>query len=168
MTRARRLPQPAGQATGPLRDRDGPDASHSPASQRRGAARYEQRIIARRYAVHREADRLGRKFRGSGGDRDGERAAHHRDARSIGAADRNRRGIAGGGSSLDCRIDPRIQRRWRNRLSENDTRADASSSRSSHSHRSSARCAFDRAILRPQIAIAPMRGAMRHPFPAPP
>jgi GAF domain-containing protein len=26
----------------------------------------------------------------------------------------NRRGIAGGGSSLDCRIDPRIQRRWRN------------------------------------------------------
>jgi hypothetical protein len=29
---------------GPLRDRDRPDASHSPASQRRGAARYEQGI----------------------------------------------------------------------------------------------------------------------------
>jgi GAF domain-containing protein len=44
MTSARRLPQPTGQATGPLRDRDRQDASHSPASQRRGAARYEQRI----------------------------------------------------------------------------------------------------------------------------
>ena len=34
-------------------------------------------------------------LRGAGGHRDGERAAHHRDARGVGAADRHRRGIAG-------------------------------------------------------------------------
>ena len=34
-------------------------------------------------------------LRGAGGHRDGERAAHHRDARGPGAADRDRRGVAG-------------------------------------------------------------------------
>jgi GAF domain-containing protein len=43
----------------------------------------------------RQADRSGRKLCRTGGHRDGERAAHHRDARGIGAANRDRRGIAG-------------------------------------------------------------------------
>ena len=34
-------------------------------------------------AVHREADRAVGEFRGAGGHRDGERAAHHRDARGL-------------------------------------------------------------------------------------
>ena len=34
-------------------------------------------------------------FRGAGGHRDGERAAHHRDPRGLGPADRDRRGVAG-------------------------------------------------------------------------
>ena len=38
-------------------------------------------------------------LRGAGGHRDGERAAHHRDARGAGAADRDRRGAAGHQSS---------------------------------------------------------------------
>ena len=38
---------------------------------------------------------LLRELRGAGGDRDGERAADHRDARGTGAADRDRRGVAG-------------------------------------------------------------------------
>ena len=46
-------------------------------------------------AVHRQADRAAAEFRGAGGDRDGERAADHRDARGLGAADRDRRGAAG-------------------------------------------------------------------------
>ena len=46
-------------------------------------------------AVHRQADRAVAEFRGAGGDRDGERAADHRDARGLGAADRDRRGLAG-------------------------------------------------------------------------
>ena len=45
--------------------------------------------------VHRQADRAAAELRGAGGDRDGERAADYRDARGIGAADRDRRGIAG-------------------------------------------------------------------------
>ena len=43
-------------------------------------------------AVHRQADRAVAELRGAGGHRDGERAADHRDARGIGAADRDRRG----------------------------------------------------------------------------
>ena len=43
-------------------------------------------------AVHRQADRAAAELRGAGGHRDGERAADHRDARGIGAADRDRRG----------------------------------------------------------------------------
>ena len=39
-----------------------------------------------------QADRSVAEFRGAGGDRDGERAADHRDARGAGAADRDRRG----------------------------------------------------------------------------
>ncbi len=46
-------------------------------------------------SVHRQADRAAAEFRRAGGDRDGERAAHHRDARGLGAADRDRRGVAG-------------------------------------------------------------------------
>ena len=46
-------------------------------------------------AVHRQADRAVAEFRGAGGHRDGERAADDRDARGLGAADRDRRGIAG-------------------------------------------------------------------------
>ena len=46
-------------------------------------------------AVHRQADRAAAEFRGAGGDRDGERAADDRDARGAGAADRDRRGLAG-------------------------------------------------------------------------
>ena len=46
-------------------------------------------------AIHRQADRAVAELRGAGGHRDGERAAHHRDARGAGAADRDRRGVAG-------------------------------------------------------------------------
>ena len=46
-------------------------------------------------AVYRQADRAVAELRGAGGHRDGERAAHHRDARGPGAADRDRRGVAG-------------------------------------------------------------------------
>ena len=46
-------------------------------------------------AVLRQADRAAAELRGAGGDRDGERAADHRDARGVGAADRDRRGVAG-------------------------------------------------------------------------
>ena len=46
-------------------------------------------------AVHRQADRAAAEFRGAGGHRDGECAADHRDARGAGAADRDRRGVAG-------------------------------------------------------------------------
>ena len=46
-------------------------------------------------AVHRQADRAVAELRGAGGHRDGERAADHRDARGAGAADRDRRGVAG-------------------------------------------------------------------------
>ena len=42
--------------------------------------------------VHRQADRALAELRRAGGHRDGERAADHRDARGIGAADRDRRG----------------------------------------------------------------------------
>ena len=55
-------------------------------------------IVASRQEVRpftEKADRARRKLRRAGGDRDGERAAHHRDARGLGAADRDRRGIAG-------------------------------------------------------------------------
>ena len=46
-------------------------------------------------AVHRQADRAVAELRRPGGDRDGERAADHRTARGAGAADRDRRGVAG-------------------------------------------------------------------------
>ena len=46
-------------------------------------------------ALLRQADRAAAEFRGAGGHRDGERATHHRDARGLGAADRDRRGVAG-------------------------------------------------------------------------
>ena len=46
-------------------------------------------------AVHRKQIALVAELRRPGGDRDGERAAHHRDARGAGAADRDRRGAGG-------------------------------------------------------------------------
>ena len=46
-------------------------------------------------AVLRQADRAAAELRRAGGHRDGECAAHDRDARGVGAADRDRRGIAG-------------------------------------------------------------------------
>ena len=55
-------------------------------------------IAADRYEVRPftdQADRAAAEFRGAGGHRDGERAAHDRDARGAGAADRDRRGAAG-------------------------------------------------------------------------
>ena len=52
---------------------------------------YRQEVAA----VLRQADRAVAEFRGAGGHRDGERAADHRDARGAGAADRDRRGVAG-------------------------------------------------------------------------
>ena len=45
--------------------------------------------------VHRQADRAAAEFRGASGHRDGKCAAHDRDARGAGAADRDRRGVAG-------------------------------------------------------------------------
>jgi GAF domain-containing protein len=45
--------------------------------------------------ILREEYRAARKFRRAGGHRDGERAAHQRDARSLGAADRDCGSIAG-------------------------------------------------------------------------
>ena len=66
------------------------------AAQRWRLARRDQRAIARRCGrFHRQADRAVAELRGAGGHRDGERAAHHRDARGAGAADRDRRGVAG-------------------------------------------------------------------------
>ncbi len=50
---------------------------------------------ARSTAVLRQADRAVAELRGAGGDRDGERAAGHRNARGVGAADRNRRSPPG-------------------------------------------------------------------------
>ena len=59
------------------------------------AARRDCRIPPGGAAVLRQADRAVAELRGAGGDRDGERAADHRDARGARAADRDRRGIAG-------------------------------------------------------------------------
>ena len=65
------------------------------AAQGRCAARASSRLPPGSAAVLRQADRAVAEFRCAGGDRDGERAADHRDARGVGAADRDRRGIAG-------------------------------------------------------------------------
>ena len=55
----------------------------------------DSRLPPRGTPVLRKRDRALAELRGAGGDRDGECAAHQRDARGIGAADRDRRGIAG-------------------------------------------------------------------------
>ena len=52
-------------------------------------------LSPRHTAIHRQADHIAAKLCGAGGDRDGERAALDRDARGIGAADRDHRSIAG-------------------------------------------------------------------------
>ena len=65
------------------------------AAQGRRPARLYHRLPPGSPPVHRQADRAAAEFRGAGGDRDGERAADHRDARGLGAADRDRRGVAG-------------------------------------------------------------------------
>ena len=59
------------------------------------AARRDHRLSPGGPAVLRQADRAVAELRGAGGHRDGERAADHRDARGLGAADRDRRGVAG-------------------------------------------------------------------------
>ena len=45
--------------------------------------------------ILRQTDRTAAEFRRASGDRDGECAAHYRDTRGIGAADRDRRGVGG-------------------------------------------------------------------------
>ena len=65
------------------------------AAQGRCAARRDRRLPPGGPAVLRQADRAVAELRGAGGHRDGERAAVDRDARGVGAADRDRRGIAG-------------------------------------------------------------------------
>ena len=64
-------------------------------AQRRRAARRDRFFRQRSASVHRQADRAVAELRSAGGHRDGERAAPDRDARGLGAADRDRRGLAG-------------------------------------------------------------------------
>ena len=66
-----------------------------PLAQGRRAARRHHDLSPGGAAVLRQADRAVAELRGAGGHRDGERAADHRDARGAGAADRDRRGVAG-------------------------------------------------------------------------
>jgi len=53
------------------------------------------RLSHRGAVVYRQADRIAAEFRGAGGDCDGECEAYHRDARGVGTADCDRRGLAG-------------------------------------------------------------------------
>ena len=53
------------------------------AAQGRRVTRRSSRLPPGGPAVHRQADRAVAEFRGAGGDRDGERAADHRDARGL-------------------------------------------------------------------------------------
>jgi GAF domain-containing protein len=94
-TSARWLPQYACRATAPLRDRKRPHASRCTASQRRGVARYDQRISRRDTPVQRKANRTVAELWGAGGHRYGKCTAVDRDARGIGTADRDRPGFAG-------------------------------------------------------------------------
>jgi hypothetical protein len=68
---------------------------HGCTSQRRCIPRHDKRLSPAGAAVQRKADRVVAEFRRTGRDRDGERAANQRDARSLGAADRDRGGVAG-------------------------------------------------------------------------
>ncbi len=77
------------------RNRQGSNDDLGGAAQRGSAARRHQHVPPRGATVHRQADRVARKFRRAGGDRDGECAALDRDARGLGAANRDRRGVAG-------------------------------------------------------------------------
>jgi two-component system, NtrC family, sensor kinase len=60
-------------------------------------------VVLGRFSIYRQEvrpfmekqDLAAAELRRPGGDRDGERATHHRDARSLGAADRDRRGARG-------------------------------------------------------------------------
>ena len=58
-------------------------------------ARHDKSLPPGGARVHRQADRAVAEFRRAGGHCNGECAALDRDARSVGAADRDRRGIAG-------------------------------------------------------------------------
>ena len=78
-------------------DRGGsyPHDSSRAVTQRRNPARRYYRLPAGSAAVLRQADDAVAKFRRAGRDRDRECASDHRDARGLGAADRDRRGLAG-------------------------------------------------------------------------
>ena len=87
------------------------DRSVRAAAQGRCACSALSVCTARRCAVLRQGDRAAGELRRAGGDRDGERAADHRTARGTGAADRDRRGVAGdqrlaGRSRAGVRCDP--------------------------------------------------------------
>ncbi len=69
--------------------------SRRAAAARRRGRRYDHARPPAGRAVHRAADRAGPHLRRPGGDRDREHAADHRDARGLGTADRDRRGLAG-------------------------------------------------------------------------
>ena len=73
------------------------------------AAGHHCRLSPGGAAVLRQADRAVAELRGAGGHCDGERAADHRDARGLGAADRDRRGVAGH-QFLARRPRPRLRR----------------------------------------------------------
>ena len=77
------------------RSRGHPHPAVVPLAQGRRTARRHHRLPPGGAAVLRQADRAAGKLRRPGGDRDGERAADHRAARGAGAADRDRRGVAG-------------------------------------------------------------------------
>ena len=72
-----------------------PQPYYSGAAQGQHPARRNDCLPPGSAAVHRQADRAVAEFRGAGGHCDGERAALDRDARGLGAADRDRRGVAG-------------------------------------------------------------------------
>jgi two-component system NtrC family sensor kinase len=74
---------------------EGPNRAWGAVAARRGRCRNYQSRPAGGSAFHRQADRTGEHIRRPGGDRDREYPAADRATGGAGAADRNRRGIAG-------------------------------------------------------------------------
>jgi GAF domain-containing protein len=77
------------------RDRRNPHRAVRAVAQGCNGARLYQRPAAGGAPILRQANRAAAELRRAGGDRDGERSAVDRDARGAGAADRDRRGVAG-------------------------------------------------------------------------